>query len=92
MDVNVKQSLYVPYTDDWFKCNLEVVILKHCQPALTYVVSVSCPPDGVWPPGEALHPALQPRILALADQQPPRYLDKPEKLNKQTRRQIIFIP
>ena len=59
---------------------------------LTYVVSVPDPLDGVRPPGEALDPALQPRDLALAHQQPPRDLDKPVKGGKykQTARQIIL--
>ena len=47
--------------------------------ALTQIVSLSEPLDGVWAPGEALDTALQPRDLTLAHQQPPRDLDKPEE-------------
>ena len=48
--------------------------------ALTHVVSLSDPLDGVGPPGEALDSTLQPRDLTLAHQQPPRDLHKPEEV------------
>ena len=65
---------------------ITAILYRNLTP-LTYVVSVPDPLDGVRPPGEALDPALQPRDLALAHQQPPRDLDKPEKRRKINKRQ-----
>ena len=60
------------------KPHLHLIYIILSPFALTQIVSLSEPLDGVWAPGEALDPALQPRDLTLAHQQPPRDLHKPE--------------